>query len=176
GIDFLARRLSGGADWETYALEINLRMGGTTHPFLALQFLTGGALDLGTGLFRSARGLPKYYASTDNLKSERYRGLCPEDLIDIMTTHRLHYDPTTESGVLFHMIGALSRYGKVGLTAFGNSHSEVDGTYGRAVAALDSETVAPPEDSPSAEQQSSVSDPSRRRKDRPAPDADARVH
>ena len=176
GIDFLARRLPGGIDWETCALEINLRMGGTTHPFLALQFLTGGALDLGTGLFHSARGLPKYYASTDNLKSERYRGLCPEDLIDIMTAHRLHYDPATESGVLFHMIGGLSRYGKVGLTAFGNSHSEVDTTYGRAVAALDSETVGPSEDSPSAKRQSSVSDPSRRRKDRPASDADARVH
>jgi len=149
GIDFLARRLPGKADWETRALEINLRMGGTTHPFLALQFLTGGTLDPGSGLFLSARGLPKYYASTDNLKSERYRGLCPEDLIDIMTTHRLHYDPTAESGVLFHMIGALSRYGKVGLTAFGNSPSEVDATYVRAVAALDSETGGPSESSPS---------------------------
>jgi hypothetical protein len=176
GIDFLARRLPGGADWETCALEINLRMGGTTHPFLALQFLTGGALDLGTGLFHSARGLPKYYASTDNLKSERYRGLCPEDLIDIMTAHRLHYDPTTESGVLFHMIGALSRYGKVGLTAFGNSHSEVDAIYGRAVAALDSETVGRSEDTLSVEPPGSVGDPSRGRKDRPASNANARVH
>jgi hypothetical protein len=150
GVDFLARRLPGEAEWETRAIEINLRMGGTTHPFLALQFLTGGRLDPATGLFHSMRGLPKYYTATDNLKSERYRGLCPEDLIDIMTVHRLHYDPTTESGVLFHMIGALSQYGKVGLTAFGNSPAEVDGTYRRAVAALDSETGGPSESSDSA--------------------------
>jgi hypothetical protein len=140
GVDFLARRLPGTAEWDIRAIEINLRMGGTTHPFLALQFLTGGALDAGTGLFHSARGLPKYYAATDNLKSESYRGLCPEDLIDIMTAHRLHYDPTTESGVLFHMIGALSQYGKVGLTVLGNSREEVEAIFGRAIAMLDRET------------------------------------
>ena len=33
------------AEWKLTALEINLRMGGTTHPYLALQFLTGGQLD-----------------------------------------------------------------------------------------------------------------------------------
>ena len=50
-------------------------MGGTTHPFLALQFLTGGRLDPGTGMFLSPRGLPKYYRNTDNLRSTAYRGL-----------------------------------------------------------------------------------------------------
>src|SRR6266498_5366137 len=92
GIDFLARRREGTADWELFALEINLRIGGTTHPFLALQFLTGGRLDPQTGLFHSLGRLPKFYRSTDNLKSDAYRGLCPEDLIDITTANRLHYD------------------------------------------------------------------------------------
>ena len=49
------------------ALEINLRMGGTTHPYLALQFITGGSLDPATGLFLSPSGHPKYYRATDNL-------------------------------------------------------------------------------------------------------------
>ena len=43
-----------GEDWKIFALEINLRMGGTTHPYLALQFLTGGHLDPDTGAFRSS--------------------------------------------------------------------------------------------------------------------------
>ena len=46
-------------------------MGGTTHPFLALQFLTGGQLDRDTGLFLSPTGLAKYYRATDNLRSRR---------------------------------------------------------------------------------------------------------
>ena len=40
------------------ALEINLRMVGTTHPFLALQFLTGGKLDRETGLFSRSAAAP----------------------------------------------------------------------------------------------------------------------
>lgn len=140
GIDFLARRREAAKDWELFALEINLRIGGTTHPFLALKFLTGGRLDPQTGVFRSPSGLPKFYRSTDNLKSATYRGLCPEDLIDITTANRLHYDQATETGVLFHMIGALSQYGKVGLTAIGNSHAEADEICTRALDILDRET------------------------------------
>ena len=43
--------------------------------------------------------------------------LLPEDLIEILTVNGLHYSHNTESGVLFHLIGALSQYGKLGLTA-----------------------------------------------------------
>ena len=41
--------------WTSYAIEINLRKGGTTHPFLTLQFLTDGRYDAETGLFRHPR-------------------------------------------------------------------------------------------------------------------------
>src|SRR5262249_34632068 len=119
--------------------DIQLRIGGTTHPFLALQFLTGGHLDPESGSFRSPRDLEKFYRSTDNLKSEAYRGLCPEDLIDITTINRLHYSHGTETGVLFHMIGALSQYGKVGLTAIGNSPEQADEISESALAVLDRE-------------------------------------
>jgi pheganomycin biosynthesis PGM1-like protein len=142
-IDFVARRRPGAPDWDLFAIEINLRIGGTTHPFLALRFLTGGHLDPESGLFHAPSGLPKFYRSTDNLTSEAYRGLSPEDLIDILTANRLHYDAGTETGVLFHMMGALSQYGKAGLTAFGNSHAEADALLARAVDMLDRETAFP---------------------------------
>ena len=115
-------------------------MGGTTHPYLALQFLTGGQLDPSTGLFLSPRGRPKYYHATDNLRSESYRGLLPEDLADILTINVLHYSHNTESGVLFHLIGALSQFGKLGMTAIGNSREEVEALYGRTLGILDRET------------------------------------
>lgn len=141
GIDFLVHRNHPLGKWRVSSLEINLRMGGTTHPFLALQFLTGGRLDPKTGLFHSPTGHVKYYRATDNLKSEGYRGLLPEDLIDILTINKLHYSPTTESGVLFHLIGAVSQFGKLGLTAIGSSREEVEDIYERTLAILDHETV-----------------------------------
>ena len=140
-IDFLLWRDDPAAEWNLAALEINLRMGGTTHPYLALQFLTGGHLDRATGLFFSPTGLAKYYRATDNLYSESYRGLLPEDLIDILTENRLHYSHATDSGVLFHLIGAVSEFGKLGLTAIGNSREEADALYYRTLEVLDRETA-----------------------------------
>ncbi len=138
-VDFLAWEEPPGS-WQTSALEINLRMGGTTHPMLALRFLTGGRLDERTGLFLSPSGTPKYYRATDSVKAERYRGLLPEDLIEIVTINRLDYSYRTETGVLFHMIGAISQFGKVGLVAIGNSRDEADAIYRKTLGVLDAET------------------------------------
>jgi hypothetical protein len=140
-VDFLASRHEPGSAWQLTALEINLRMGGTTHPYLALQFLTGGQLDPATGLYLSTTGHAKYYRATDNLKSDWYRGLLPEDLIEILTINKLHYGHGTESGVLFHLIGALSEFGKLGVTAIANSRQEVDELYQRTLDILDRETA-----------------------------------
>jgi hypothetical protein len=141
GVDFLVHRDSAAEDWKLTALEINLRMGGTTHPYLALQFLTGGSLDPETGLFLSPTGHAKCYKATDNLFSEQYRGLLPEDLVDILTVNKLHYSHGSESGVLFHLIGALSEFGKLGLTAIANSPAQVDDLYAHTLEVLDRETT-----------------------------------
>ena len=109
----MATRQNSRAPWCVSALEINLRVVGTTHPFLALRFLTGGELNQSSGLFHSLSRRAKYYKATDNLQSEAYRGLLPEDLMDILSVNQLHYNQRTESGVLFHLIGALSEYGKL---------------------------------------------------------------
>ena len=48
---------------------------------------------------------------------------------DIVTNNGLHYSYRTESGVLFHLIGALSEWGKIGVTVIANSHDEVLSPY-----------------------------------------------
>lgn len=140
-VDLLVFRSTSEEEWKLVALEINLRMGGTTHPFLALQFLTGGQLDRESGLFHSTSGHAKYYRATDNLKSEACRGLLPDDLIEILTVNKLHYSHGTESGVLFHLIGALSEFGKLGMTAIANSREDTDDIYRRTLAVLDREAA-----------------------------------
>ncbi|AFZ14264.1 hypothetical protein Cri9333_3439 [Crinalium epipsammum PCC 9333] len=143
GIDFMAVRHTdkhGNTDWDLQAIEINLRKGGTTHPFMTLKFLTNGRYDLSTGLFYSQQGRPKYYVASDNLHKERYRGLLPNDLMDIIAHHRLHFDTSTETGTVFHLMGCLSEFGKLGLTSIGDSLQQAEDIYNKVVKVLDEET------------------------------------
>jgi hypothetical protein len=94
-----------------------------------------------SGIFYTPSGHEKYYRATDNLYSSKYRGLLPEDLIEILTTNGLQYSPAAETGVLFHMIGAVSQYGKFGMTAIGNSRSEAQEIYSHTLGVLERETV-----------------------------------
>ena len=140
GIDFLVGRNQSG-DWMPYAIEINLRMGGTTPPFHALEFLTGGTLDRETGLFYSTQGRAKYYSATDNLRSPAYRGLLPEDLFDIIAQRGLGFSHASGSGTLFHMIGALSQYGKIGVTCIADSPEAAAQLFETTTRVLDEESV-----------------------------------
>jgi hypothetical protein len=134
-IDFLCVPHDGEID--LFAVEINLRKGGTTHPFRTLQFLTGGRYDPDSGLFQSGSGVPKFYFASDNVESPRYKGLLPEDLIDITTYTGLHYNSSSNTGVVFHMIGALSQFGKLGVTCVGDSPEEAKKLYDTTIETLD---------------------------------------
>ncbi|MCY7410820.1 MAG: peptide ligase PGM1-related protein [Chitinophagales bacterium] len=125
--------------WKHYALELNLRKGGTTHPFLMLQGLTVGNYDIEKGVYLTANGQPRYYFSSDNLKSDKYIGLTPHDLIDIAMFNRLQYDGSLQQGVMFHLIGALSQYGKLGVVCIGDTASRANAFYRRTVQVLNRE-------------------------------------
>ncbi|WP_414542188.1 peptide ligase PGM1-related protein [Nostoc sp. CCY0012] len=139
GVDFITVD-KGNGEWDIQAIEINLRKGGTTHPFMTLKLLTNGRYDLSTGLFYSQQGRPKYYIATDNLQKDRYRGLLPNDLMDIIAHHRLHFDSGTETGTVFHLMGCLSQFGKLGLTSIGDSPQQAEDIYNKVVKVLDEET------------------------------------
>ncbi|MBL7702085.1 MAG: hypothetical protein JNM14_07530 [Ferruginibacter sp.] len=127
--------------WKHYAIEINLRKGGTTHPFLMLQYLTDGSCNETTGIFETAGGRQLYYYASDNVQSDQYKGLSPHDLIDIAMFHGLHFDGATYRGVMFHMIGALSQYGKMGMVCIGGSPAEAYELYTKTIQVLDAETA-----------------------------------
>ena len=127
-VDFVVVRSATG-EWTPYAIELNLRKGGTTHPFLTLQFLTDGRYDPGTALFLTPRGHEKHLVATDHLESDTLRGLMPADLFDIVARHGLHFDQSRQVGVVFHMISSLTEHGRVGLTAVGDTPAEADRRY-----------------------------------------------
>jgi hypothetical protein len=130
-VDFVVVRDPTGS-WTPYAIEINLRKGGTTHPFLTLQFLTDGRYDPATALFTTPRGHEKHLVATDHLESPMLRGLVPMDLFDIVARHGLHFDQSRQEGVVFHMISCLTEHGRVGLTAVGDTPAEADRRYREA--------------------------------------------
>ena len=139
-LDFVVVRSREG-DWQPYAIEINLRKGGTTHPFLTLQFLTDGSYDPETGIFTAPNGQQKFFVASDHVESPRYRVLTPDDLFDIAVRRNLHFNQTRQTGVVFHMMSALGELGRTGMTAVDNSPQEAKAMYHRAVAALDEETA-----------------------------------
>jgi hypothetical protein len=143
-LDFVVVRGADGA-WTPYAIELNLRKGGTTHPFLTLQFLTDGSFDPATGLFTAPSGREKHLVATDHLESELLRGLTIEDLFDIAVRHRLHFDQARQTGIVFHMMSSLTELGQLGLTAVGDSPGQADATFRRAERMLVEEAQAPPE-------------------------------
>lgn len=137
-VDFVAVR-TGRGNWDVYAIEINLRKGGTTHPFLTLQFLTDGVYNAETGAFVTPRGEEKCFVATDHLQSASYRMFTHERLFDLAVRHGLHFDQSRQKGVVFHMMNAVGELGLLGLTAVGNTQAEADEFYDRTVTALNSE-------------------------------------
>jgi len=138
GIDFVSVKSPDG--WKHYAIEINLRKGGTTFPYLVLEFLTAGKYDSENGLFKLQTGEPRYYYATDNFQKPMYHGLTPDDLIDTMVYYGLHFDSTRQTGTVFHLMGALSEFGKFGVTCIDTDPKLAFDLYKRTMNALDHET------------------------------------
>lgn len=144
-VDFVTVRR--GADWETDAIEVNLRKGGTTHPFLTLQFLTDGRYDPDVGRFVTPGGEERHLVATDHLEDPSLRALRVEDLFDLLARTGLSFDQARQTGVVFHMLSALTTFGRVGMTAIGHTPADAQARYEAAERALLDEArqaAAPP--------------------------------
>jgi len=137
-IDFISVKQEDDS-WKHYAIEINLRKGGTTHPFLMLQFLTDGKYNADTGEYLTASGNKRFYFASDNVSSEKYKGLRPDDLIDISMFHELMYDSAAQEGVMFHLVGAVSEHGKFGLLCVGSTAERAKEFYDKTIWIMDNE-------------------------------------
>jgi hypothetical protein len=137
-LDFVVVR-SENDEWEPYAIEVNLRRGGTTHPFLTLQYLTDGRYDAETGIFTTARGQEKCYVASDHVESPLYRVFTPEAQFDVVSRYRLHFDHTSQTGVVLHMMSGVGDLGSLGATAIADTHEAAEAGYRRFVGVLDEE-------------------------------------
>jgi hypothetical protein len=128
GVDFLAVRDGGG--WDVRALEINLRKGGTTHPFTALRHLAPGGYDVATGRYELADGSgTRCYRSSDGLMDPAWTTLTPRQVINAVAGAGLEFDPRRRAGVVLHMLSCLHVDGRLGLTAIASDPGEVERLY-----------------------------------------------
>lgn len=116
-------------EWQSSAIEINLRMGGTTHPFQILQFLTDGEFYPQEGIFRAPDGQAKFYVASDHLESTLYRAFTPNDMYDLVIRTGLHFDQAKQTGILLHMLPTLGENGRFGVIAVGNTPEDAEELY-----------------------------------------------
>ena len=132
-----------GGRWRPYAVEVNLRSGGTTHPLTALALLTDGAYDARTATFTTPAGATKHYVATDHLADPSLRELGRDGLLAMVKSGRLGFDRDRQRGVVFHMLSTLDELGFVGLTAIGDTALEAQCCYDRAAVAVIEEAASP---------------------------------
>jgi hypothetical protein len=127
-LDYVVVEREDGA-WDDYAIEVNLRKGGTTHPFLTLQFLTDGTYDPEAAVFIAPDGVEKHYVASDHVEIEGLQVFRPQDLLDLALLHGFHFDQARLTGVVFHMLSAMPTHGFVGVTCIEDSAEAAEGLY-----------------------------------------------
>lgn len=125
GVDFLVVPGAAGRPDRVVLSEINLRMGGTSHPYWTTRLLTGSAYDPATGEL-SAGGRATTYVATDNMKSRHLVGRSPADVIAAVDRAGLAFDRSTGTGVALHLLGAVPEFGKMGATCIAPSLADAD--------------------------------------------------
>ncbi len=141
GVDFVAVERRPGR-WKVYGIEINLRKGGTTHPFSALCNLVPGHYDVSSGRWVAEDGSVRCYRATDNLADPAWRGRSPTDVVECVRAAGAAFDPASGTGVVLHMFSGLDVDGRLGLTAIGTSPAHARHLYAAAAAGLASPVAA----------------------------------
>eukprot|EP00546_Thalassionema_frauenfeldii_P016047 CAMPEP_0178900156 /NCGR_PEP_ID=MMETSP0786-20121207/3316_1 /TAXON_ID=186022 /ORGANISM="Thalassionema frauenfeldii, Strain CCMP 1798" /LENGTH=262 /DNA_ID=CAMNT_0020571127 /DNA_START=143 /DNA_END=931 /DNA_ORIENTATION=- len=133
-VDFLAIKSTLTGESRVYAIEINLRQGGTTHPHANMATLCGGYTSSEDGLFRTRDGSVRCYKAIDNYKDIRLKTVALSDFLNALSTSTLpfiqavQWDDTTKTGVVFHMLNLLPA-GKVGFTCIGKNLDHSNNLY-----------------------------------------------
>ena len=134
--DFIAAHDSAGG-WRLHGLEINLRKGGTTHPYAALRNLVPGRYDPDTARWVTDRdGSSRAYRSSDNVVDSAWTGRPPTSVIDAVRNAGLQFDPELGTGVVLHMLSCLAVDGRFGVTAIGTNPAHADELFDATLAAV----------------------------------------
>ena len=131
-VDFVTARDANGR-WSVSALELNLRKGGTTHPYAALRNLVPGSYDVDSARWVTSDGTIRAYFSTDNVIDAKWQNRSPSSVIAAVANAGLGFDPGRGTGIVLHMLSCLAIDGRFGLTAIGRSPGHAQELYQHAL-------------------------------------------
>jgi len=137
GIDWVVAPGPGSGDMggEVTLSEVNLRLGGTTHPYWMCRLATGARFDAATGELRSG-GRPRAYRASDNLKAAALVGRQPAEVVDRLDRSGLAFDPARGTGACLHLLGAVPQFGKLGVTCVAEDPAAAQALYDEVDALL----------------------------------------
>ncbi|TNC62458.1 peptide ligase PGM1-related protein [Rubellimicrobium roseum] len=133
-LDFAAVENEGA--WRAVALEINLRKGGTTHPYAVLRNLVPGRYDAEAGLWRAEAGGTRAYVADDNVVDPAWVSLPPAEAIRRVREAGLQFDSATGVGVVLLMLSGLAIDGRFATVAIGRDGAEAQRLMDRVGAAM----------------------------------------
>ena len=111
--------------------------GGHFAPIGSLFLLTGGSLHQAKTTFRTPCGQEKHYFATDRLKHPDYRRVGLRNLLAAATVAGLDWNPASQTGAIFHLLGALEEQGRIGVTAIGDRSDQAQKLYLGVASLLD---------------------------------------
>ena len=117
-----------GIDWlvtpagDVYLSEINLRMGGTTHPYWMARLAGGASYDPASGRAgRRRREPPLLHRHRQHQAGRSWWAGSRRTSSRLVDDAGLAFDPSTGTGVTLHLLGAVPGYGKLGATCIAGS-------------------------------------------------------
>lgn len=134
-VDFLAVKEKKNDKFKLYAIEINLRKGGTTHPYILARSATGALYNRRTGLLSVGKKNIFYYAS-DNIVNPKWKHHSAKELIQILDRAGLGFDKIKKRGVILHLFGFFKSNGRFGATFVDVSQKRVEKLYQKTIKLL----------------------------------------
>ncbi len=131
-VDFLAVKTIERTkdEWDIKAIEINLRQGGTTHPYSTMASLCGGSIGQ-DGVFYMKDGEKRCYVATDNYIDYDLTGIKADDFLENFESGlypnacEVKWNNEERIGVVFHLLAFL-KVGKIGWTSIGKTSEQAD--------------------------------------------------
>jgi len=134
GIDFVV--VEEDSELKCYAIEINLRKGGTTHHFETLKYLTGGEYEEESGRYVTNDRQIRCYYGTDMFVGEPIMGLTASEVSSFVARWDIGYSTTERVGTVLHMLDAAEPYGCLGMTCIAGNPEAARQTYMRTIQGL----------------------------------------
>jgi hypothetical protein len=113
-IDFLLSDENGQT--VVWVIEINIRKGGTTHPYFTARYLTNSRYDYKKGILINDNNQEVVYISNDNFIFEQLKEYSVSYWLDLVNDQGLLFSAQKQEGVVFHLLEAMNPVGKIGYT------------------------------------------------------------